>query len=500
MQMKQSSLLTKTFKGFKWMLFGSVGQAIIQILVLTVMARLLEPRDFGVVSLAIAVIGVSSIFSQMGVGPALVQRNELEERHVHAAFTFSIVFGLVLSLLLIVFAPLFGDFFNDESLIQVLQVTSILFPIQGLSVVAESLLQRNLMFKSIASISFTTYLVGFGVVGVLLGLTIGGVWTLVIAHIVQQVLRSSFLLIRFSHSKKINFDLATYKELMYFGGGFTIARFANYFALQGDNFVAGKSLGTEALGLYGRAYQLMAMPANLVGQVLDKVLFPVMARYQEDREMLGRVLLRGVAFMSILIMPASSFFIIFANDIVLLLLGTAWTGVVEPFRILALGMFFRVGYKLGDSMTRAKGVVYKRAWRHVIYAVMVLSGAIIGQYWGITGVSVGVLIALFLNFINMSNLSLRLTETSWLSFIKVFLIPLTITIIISITLSLENYLFSIYDVNAITEILIAIISFIIIVLLLILKTRIMSLNEHTNWIILAIKEQLQALTNRRGIR
>ena len=116
--------------------------------------------------------------------------------------------------------------------------------------------------------------------GVGLALAGWGIWALVAAHVAQSSVRMSMLLFAQPHPKRLLLRKAEIAELMYFGGGFTLARVGNYLAGQGDNLVVGRWLGPQALGLDSHAYQFMVAPAVLIGQVLDKVLFPTTASRQ----------------------------------------------------------------------------------------------------------------------------------------------------------------------------------------------------------------------------
>src|SRR5439155_16638905 len=111
------------------------------------------------------------------------------------------------------------------------------------------------------------------------------------------------------------------RELLYFGGGFTLARVGNYIAGQGDNVVVGRWLGASALGIYSLAYQLITAPAILVGQVLDRVLFPTMASVQLEPTRLGRAYRTGVAVCALLVLPPSVVVTIVAPEIIVVLLG-----------------------------------------------------------------------------------------------------------------------------------------------------------------------------------
>lgn len=202
-------------------------------------------------------------------------------------------------------------------------------------------------------------------------------------------------------------------ELLYFGSGFTIARVCNYLATQADRLVVGRWLGADALGLYGLSSQLMTTPAVIVGQVLDRVLFPTMALVQEQPARLARAYRSAVAGCALLVLPASVVVAIVAPELVAVILGQGWIGVVAPLQILAFSMLFRTSYKLSDSVSRATGTVYARAWRQAVFTIGVFAGSLIGQRWGIEGVAFGVGAAFGINFLLMAQLSLRVTRMTW---------------------------------------------------------------------------------------
>ena len=412
------------------MFTGSGVQAVLQWLVLIVLARLLTPADFGLVSAALVVVGLSQNLSQFGVGPAVVQIPHLEERHLRAGFTMSVLLGFLLAGLIWLLSPYIAGFFRMQELIPVLRALGWIFPFSGSSVMAESLLQRELHFRWLAGIQVVSYAVGYGVVGVSLASLGYGVWALVNANLAQTIVKSTILLIVQPCPKRPHIEWSAFKELMYFGGGFTLARISNYVALQGDNLVVGRWLGAAALGLYGRAYQLMVLPATLFGQVLDSVLFPAMAKVQGEPERLATAYRRGVALLGLLILPTSAATFMLAPELIHVFLGPAWRDAIVPFQILTVGMLFRTSYKMSDSLARATGAVYRRAWRQGVYAALVVGGAWIGQRWGITGVSYGVLGAITVNFFLMAELSLRLTAMTWKSLLEVHYPAISLTAIV----------------------------------------------------------------------
>jgi PST family polysaccharide transporter len=219
---------------------------------------------------------------------------------------------------------------------------------------------------------------------------------------------------------------------MYFGGGFTAARIGNYLGVQGDNLVVGRWLGAEALGIYGRAYQLMASPAMLVGQILDRVLFPAMAKVQDSADRLRAAYRRGVALIALVMLPLSAVLYVLAPEVVHLLLGPAWAGAIVPFQIFSLGLLFRTSYKMSDSLARATGAVYRRAWRQWVYALLVIGGAGLGAAWGLAGVAACVLAAIAVNFFLMAQLSLGLAGMGWRSFLAAHVPAGTLALILGL--------------------------------------------------------------------
>lgn len=424
---RKESLTDRTVGGLLWMLWGKGAHALFHLGILAVLARLLTPADFGVVSAALVVIGFSMIFSQIGLGPALVQRRELEQRHLNTAFVATVAFAVAIGAAIALAAPLVASFFRSEAITPVLRWLALVFPLQGLALVAESTAKRDLRFRWLANTDVTTYALGYGLLGIALALLGFGVWALVAGEIAKVALRAGMLIHGQRVRPRISWDRAAWRELMYFSGGFTIARVANYLAVQGDNLVVGRALGPAALGIYGRAYQLMAAPATGLGGMLDTVLFPAMARVQDDKPRLAGAYRRGVSMLSTAVLPLSALSFIIAPEIIRIALGPAWDAAVLPFRALAIGMLFRTSYKMSDSLSRATGSVYRRAWRQIVYAALVIGGAAVGQQWGVTGVAVAVVGALAVNFGLMAQLSLQLTGLTWREFGRAHLPGLALT-------------------------------------------------------------------------
>ena len=424
---KARRLTETTIAGLGWNSLAMGAQAIIQIMALIVLARLLAPEEFGVYAAALVVGSFCTLFSELGIGPAIVQRPVLESRHVRSGFTLSVLLGLAAAVAVAINAGAVASFFQMPALAEVVRLMAIGFPLQGISSVAQSLALRNFQFRPIALLEAGAFALGFvGVAPILIAMEFG-LYALVGAYLTQHIVRAVGLLLLQPHEKAPMLQRKAISELLYFGSGFTLARLGNAFAGQADNLVVGRWLGPAALGLYAHAYQLMASPAMLFGQLLDRVLFPTMARVQGDQARLVRAYRSGIFACATVMGPVGVVVAILSPEIVLVLLGSKWADVAVPMQILACGILFRTSYKISDTVVRATGAVYARAWRQGVFAAAVFLAALLGQNWGLQGVAFGVVAALGLNFAMMAQLSLRLIGMRWTDFAAAHLPGLVLT-------------------------------------------------------------------------
>jgi O-antigen/teichoic acid export membrane protein len=411
----------RALKGFLITLSGTGMQGIAQILIVGILGRLLTPEDFGVVGAGMAFVGFSTILSQMGVGPALVQREELRDEHIATGFNLSVTMGLAFMAALWFAAPGLERFLRLDGFVPVLRGLSLVFVIRSLSLTSQALLQRELRFDVLAASQLVSYLAGFLGVGVTLAMRGAGVWALVWATLVQAATQTVILLVVRRHPVRPGMNGAAARDLLNFGVGMSLGKVLNYLATQADNFVVARLLGAGALGVYGRAYQLVVAPATLFGGVANKVLFPALAQVQNEPRRLARGYLTGVSLVATLTMPLSALIWMFAPEIIGAWLGPQWVEAVAPLRVLAVGILFRTSYKLSDSLVRATGAVYRRAWRQAVYAGLVIGGAIVGARWGVPGVAAGVLLAVAVNFGFMAELALKEASASRLAFLSLHL-------------------------------------------------------------------------------
>lgn len=397
MQSRSSSTLKSVaWDGMRWTAAASSARMLLQFGLVVTLARLLTPEDFGVMSACLVVATLVQTVTVTTVGPVLVQRPALSRDDIRTAFTLSNILAVAVAVAAFLNAHFLATVIRIEAVESAMRVMSAAFLLGGVSLVAEHLLQREMRLRHLSLIELAAYAAN-GVVAVLLAYQGAGYWALVWGYMIQIGTRSIILLAMKPRSLSFGWSKESFLAISNLGVGFALARFFNFIGGQADNLIVGRNLGAEALGFYGRAYQLMTFPANIYATVADRVMFPYMSRIREQPGSFAESHLAAIRASAAIGLPLTVILVIGAPTIVDVLLGSQWDNVVLPFAILALVVYFRVSQKISATVLRASGSTYKHALLQGLYAVTVIIGASVGSRTGLAGVAIGVSAAVLLH-------------------------------------------------------------------------------------------------------
>lgn len=404
---QEENLKDKAVGSTAWGFLDKGSNVLVSFIIGIVLARLLPPSDFGLIGLAMIVIGLGQIFVKLGMGPALIQKKDITERHVRVVFTTSIIAGVILSIIVFLSAPLTAFIFDNQKIIPIVKALSIIFVIAGLQIPSSALLNKKLDFRHIFYVSLVKSIL-YGFVSITLALVGFGVWSLVIGNIFQRIvsLLGNYWYVR--HSLKPLFAKKEFYDLIHFGTGETLSGIFSYFALKGDYFVIGKLLGESALGLYTKAYNLMQAPTTQFVSVLTNVLFPTAAKLQADSERLQRAFLKSMSSISFFALPLCTLLALVAPELIVGLYGENWQGAIVPLQILGGFGIFRAMYNASSSFLKAKGLVFQIFWAQVIYGIVVLTTVwLASTAIGLLGAAWAVGLAIFIMWCIMMELNVR---------------------------------------------------------------------------------------------
>ena len=395
-----------------WQGSNVAGIAIIQIVYYALLARILSPEDFGLIAIAQSFLNLATLFAQVGIGPALVQHRNPKNAHLSTAFWSHCGLGLLLYVLTIISASSIGSFFDSDALAAILPILTIGFLFSSASASSLSMIQRSMDFRFLFIAENISFLAGMST-GLSLAYSGYGVWAIVYGTLAQQATMLLFAVYRIRIPLGVAWSASAFKELFHFGAGLTLIRMNNYLTNSGVNLLLGRLMSLDVLGLFERSYRTMMIPGKLLGDVIDKVMFPAMSQLQEDEEILTKMYERNLSYSLLITLPLGLWLSLHAEWIVEILLGTQWMQTIPALEVLFLAVPIRVTMRLTDSVIRAKGLVYQSAARKFLYTVVLFAGLYWGSNQGLIGLSGVILGASIFQYINMSSLAVQRMHMSW---------------------------------------------------------------------------------------
>lgn len=385
--------------GLRWTSTATTINFIAQFFFLGVMARLLDPGVFGLMAMSAIVLRFASFFAQLGVGPALIQKPEIGSHDVGAALILSLVISVVLYALLWLLAPLASAYFRNEALVLLVRWLGVNLILVSLANVALAYLQREGRFAALSVVEVTSYVIGYGVIGVACAYQGLGVWSLVIASICQA---GMLCLLGFAIARlpwQLSGARGTIGHFWNFGSKHSLIGFLEFIGANIETLYIGRIMGQHELGLYNRGQLITNLPVEQSVGAFSKVIFPMLAKLQHDRVKLGEVFLGLLLGIGLLSVPVSFGISAAAEDIVAVLLGSKWSDAIPivqwlAFAVPALSMYFACGLTL-DSIAALKPKLGIQAISVFFKITLVLTLA----SYGLVGVILAVVLAEYLRLL-----------------------------------------------------------------------------------------------------
>lgn len=346
-----SNLTAASAVGLKWTYGATAAGALMQLAYTAVMARLLDPEAFGLLTIGQLVINFGFYFSQMGIGQALIQREEVSTDHIRASFTSSVLLGVTATGVCWMVAPLIGALFNTPEATAIVRAFGFMFLLRGLGQTASNLLRRQMRFRELELTRTAAFFLGYLVIGIGLGLAGAGVWSLVAAVVAAQGMGAALAYGCSRHPLRPILRWEAYRPLLAYGSRFSLSNFLDFLSTNLDTFAVGRYASTASLGLYNRAFYLVQLPLSQLLHGLSRVLLPGFSRIQADLERLRATYLGVVSVGATLLVPICAGVAVAAPELVLTVLGDQWTAAVPVVPILAAAVAFSV-------LSRFAGIVF----------------------------------------------------------------------------------------------------------------------------------------------
>ena len=374
------SLQQKAYRGAGWSGLSGIVSNGLELLKYIVLARILEPGDFGLLAMAMVIISIGRIFADGGTSNAVIHFRDQSNRQLSTLFWINILAGSALYLFILTTAPLFALFYDEPEVRNLLQLGGLILPIYAAGALYEVLIRKKLQFKKITIAESTGALAGF-ITALGLALTGWGVYSLIWSHLVTAGVMTLIYMASEMRNWRPSLHLAPGEVWAHirFGCYQMGERGLNIYSMRIDHLIIGRFFGPEILGAYHIAYQLVLFPITRLSPLLNRVALPVFASRQEDNASLRNGYIKLVSGIISLLMPLFIIVSLSAPWLVPLLFGDGWQLTAQLIPLMALvGILRMMGNPSGNillSKGKAKLAFYWNLGTAIVTTVIYLTGA-----------------------------------------------------------------------------------------------------------------------------
>ncbi len=387
-----ANLRAKVMSSLAWL---SAAKALTQLVAWAVTFKvisILNPSDYGLLSLAMVSVGFLLVFNELGLGAAIIQKRDLTEEKIRQIFAIVVSVNFLLFGVSLALAPLIAWFYGDERLVDMIRVLALQFPLMSLSVVPSSLLARDLELKKSALIDllgqvsasfFTLYLALNGY----------GVWSLVYGSLASMIVRIVGLNIVAPFLKIPVFRLKGMGDLFSFSLTVLGARILFSLFSQLDVMIAGKTMNRSALGVYSVAVQVASMPMFKLMSIVNQVAFPAYSIIQHDPKQITYYFLKSLRLITVLSVAVLWGISAVSPEIVDLVLSEKWADVQLPLQLVALVIPVRMLSQMTSSMLFGCGRPVVVMTNLLIIVLSMGVALTVGSQWGAEGMAIAWVLA-----------------------------------------------------------------------------------------------------------
>jgi O-antigen/teichoic acid export membrane protein len=338
----QPTLMQRARRGVFWVGVVSIGGKLLTVASTLVLARVLMPEDFGLMAVAGIVVAAMAIFTDFGVGAAIVHSQADRQRMASTAFFMMPVIGLGLYLLAYLAAPQLASLLGSAESTDLIRIVAITIFIASLAIVPSTLLEKEMRFKRKVVPDLLPIAVYITVTLVLALVYDLGAYSLAFGLVAQSITSLVLNWLVANWRPSLLFDTKIAGELIKYGknvlGGSVIA----FLALNMDNALVSRAAGAAALGYYTMAYAIASLPIVHVADVLGRVLFPSFVQMNQDPDRLRRAYVRALTLLIVVTFPLLFGLAAVAEPFVGLILSDRWLPIVPALQVLIIFVLMRV--------------------------------------------------------------------------------------------------------------------------------------------------------------
>jgi O-antigen/teichoic acid export membrane protein len=381
----------KTVTGILWSFIDNFSNLGISFIVGLILARLLSPKEFGLIGMVTVFIAISNSFVNSGFSQALIKKKDCTETDYSTVFFFNLTVGLFFYLMLFLLAPTIGLFFKEPQLIQIVRILGFTLIIDSLTIIQRTTLTKRVDFKLQTKITVSATIIS-GSISIWLAYNGFGVWSLVVKTLIQEGV-NSFLLWLFNRWRPmLVFSKKSFSELFSFGSKLLISGLIDTIYRNVYYIIIGKYFSAQALGFYTRADQFKELPSSNINGIVSRVSYPVLAHLQDEPERLKsgyKNIIKVTMLITFVLMIGMA---AAAEPMIITLIGEKWrTSIVYLQMLCFVGMLYPL-HSLNLNMLNVQGRSDLFLRLEIIKKTLAIPTIIIGIFWGIKIMILGMMI------------------------------------------------------------------------------------------------------------
>jgi PST family polysaccharide transporter len=378
----------RAVRGAAVTLAGQGVRILVQVLSVVVLSRILSPRDYGLLAMVTAVIGVADIFRDLGLSTAAVQARVLTERQRTNLFWINTALGLLLTTAALFLAPVLAAMYGQPELVEICRILAVTFLLNGVATQYRADLNRSLRFGWLAAADVLAAVMGFGV-AVTMARSGAGYWALVGQQVVQYSVMLALVVAGARWWPRLPSRGADMGALLRFGWHMVGTQVIGYVSNNADSVIIGTRLGPGPLGLYNRAFQLLMTPLTQVRAPTTQVALPVLSAVQDDDDVFVVYVKKGQLALGYTLIAGLGIVLGAAPELVAVLLGDQWQAAAPLLGLLALaGALQTLGF-VNYWVYLARGLTRELMRYSLIQAAIKITCVAVGSQWGVVGVAAG---------------------------------------------------------------------------------------------------------------
>lgn len=374
-----------------WNIFGNFSGTIIALVKNIFLARLLQPEDFGVISLSFIFVTISEMIVDSGFHSALIQKKNIKTIEYNTIFLVTIIIGIIISVIIFIGSSLIAEYYKDTRLVLILKCLSVVIIVRSFIIVPNTILEKNLNFKLLVKVSILSNLCA-AIISIILAYLGFNYFSLIIYYITESLIRLIMTYIYSEWRPTLEFNILAFKPLFSFGYKLLLSSIISTVSTNLRSLIIAKKYSIIDLGYYNQAYQLQSTPVQVLSKAMSQVIFPLFSSIQYDNDKLTKSVKSANKLIGYIVFPSMVLLYINARDIIVFLFTVKWIETEFYLKMFCIAGMVNYLQMINLNVLKAKGESKYYLYIEIIKQSIGIIVLLLSSKYGIKSIMVSIVI------------------------------------------------------------------------------------------------------------